>query len=114
MVEFYKMSAASSVNNKRQKAYAYLKLGRIYYNSIKNFELAKAYYNSTISVLPKDEDDYAKIKQRQEILDDFVKQLTTIRVNDSLIAVSNLPQDSIRAIAASMAKKEAAQEKEKW
>ena len=112
-IEFYKMSAASSVNNKRQKAYAYLKLGRIYYNSIKNFELAKAYYDSTISVLPKDEDDYAKIKQRQEILDDFVKQLTTIRVNDSLIAVSNLPQDSIRAIAASMAKKEAAQEKEK-
>lgn len=112
-IAFYKKSAASSVNNKRQKAYAYLKLGRIYYDSLKNFELAKAYYDSTISVLPQDEDDYAKIKQRQAILEDFVKQLTTIRVNDSLIAVSNLPEDSIYAIASNMAQKEAAKEKEK-
>ncbi|MBE63912.1 MAG: methyltransferase [Flammeovirgaceae bacterium] len=112
-IGYFKKSAASSVNNKRQKAYAYLNLGRIYYDSIKNFELAQAYYDSTVSVMPTDEEDYAKIKQRQEILDDFVKQLTIIRTNDSLISLSALPRDSVLALAKEIAENEAAKEKER-
>lgn len=112
-ISFYKQSVRTSVKNQRQKAYSYLKLGQIYYDSLKNFELAQAYYDSTVSTMPKDEENYDKIKQRQEVLDDFVKQITTIRTNDSLIALSNLPDDSLFSLATSIAKQEAQQAQEK-
>ncbi len=98
-ITFYKQSVQNSVQNQRQKGYAYLKLGQIYYDSLKQYELAQAYYDSTVSVMPQDEEGYEKIRQRQEILDDFVVQVTTIRDNDSLLVLSNLPKDSVIALA---------------
>lgn len=112
-IDYYKQSANSSVSNNRQKGYAYWSLGKIYYDSLKNFVLAKAYYDSTITVMPVDEEGYDKIQQRQEILEEFVKQLTTIRVNDSLIALTNLPKDTLLSMATAIAEREAKQQKDK-
>lgn len=111
-IDFYKKSIRSSVQNQRQKAYSYLKLGQVYYDSLKNFELAKRYYDSTVATLPKDEENYEKIKARKEILDEFVKQITIIRTNDSLINVSSLSQDSLVAMATRKVIKQEEQEKE--
>ncbi len=86
-VEYYNESVRASVNNSRQKAYAYLALGKIYYNDKKDYQLAKAYYDSTMSVLPQDEEDYAQIAERQQVLDNFVQQLNTIEEQDSLLAL---------------------------
>lgn len=112
-IEFYNESIKTSVKNQRQKAYSYLKLGIIYYDSLRNFELAQAYYDSTVQTMPSDEEDFEKIKQRQEVLDDFVKQITIIRTNDSLINLSQLPKDSLLALAISVVEKQKALEKEK-
>lgn len=86
-IDFYKQSVQASVNNNRQKAYSYLALGRIYYDSSK-YELAKAYYDSTVSVLPQDEPEYEQIAQRQEVLTNFVEQLNIIEEQDSLLALA--------------------------
>lgn len=114
-IAYYKESVKSSVKNKRQKAYSYLKLGQIYYDSLKNFVLAQNYYDSTVSTMPRDEENFEKIKQRQEILNDFVKQIVTIQTNDSLVSLSQLPQDSLLALATAVAteqhEKEAAKKK---
>lgn len=112
-IDYYKASVKASVNNKRQKAYSYLKLGEIYYDSLRNFELAQNYYDSTVQVMPQDEDNYEKIKQRQEVLDDFVTQLVTIRTNDSLISLSQLPKDSLTALATSIVKDREAKKAER-
>ena len=82
-------------NNARQKGYSYLRLGEIYYNQLKNYELAKSYYDSVVNVLPKDEPSYEEIATRQRILADFVAQLTTIRVQDSLLALAKLDTAAI-------------------
>ncbi|MEQ9217685.1 MAG: tetratricopeptide repeat protein [Cyclobacteriaceae bacterium] len=111
-IDLYKMSIQNSVQNQRQKGYAYLKLGQIYYDSLKQFELAQAYYDSTVSVMPKDEEGFEKIRQRQEILDDFVVQVLTIRENDSLLVLSNLPKDSVLALATSIVEEKAKQQEE--
>ena len=95
----YKESIRVSEGNNRQKGLSYLSLAKIHYDSLKNFELAKSYYDSTVATLPKDEDNYEAIKTRQEVLEEFVEYITTIRVNDSLIAISKLPLDSIKSIA---------------
>ncbi|MEP5611831.1 MAG: tetratricopeptide repeat protein [Cyclobacteriaceae bacterium] len=107
----YRLSIEASKGNQRQKGYSYLRLGEIYYDSLKNYSLAKSYYDSTVNTLPKEEDDYDAIKIRQEILVDFVEQITVIQKNDSLIHLSTLPEDSVLALAVSML--EAEQEKEK-
>ena len=109
-IGYYKQSIQNSVQNQRQKGYAYLKLGQIYYDSLKQFELAQAYYDSTVSVMPQDEEGFEKIKQRQEILDDFVVQVNTIRDNDSLLVLSRLPKDSVLALATSIMEEKARQQ----
>ena len=112
-IEFYRKSVKNSVRNQRQKAYSYLELGKIYYDSLKNFELAKNYYDSTVATMPKDEDGFAKIKHRQEVLSDFVDQITTIHTNDSLVALAALPEDSVVALARAKVQRDFEREKER-
>jgi len=109
----YKLSIKSSTNNNRQKGYSYWSLGKIYYDSIKNYSLAKSYYDSTVNTLPKDEDQYEEIKKRQEILVDFVEQVVTIHKNDSLLHLSTLPEDSLMALAINIIEEKRTKEKEK-
>ncbi|MDE0471907.1 MAG: tetratricopeptide repeat protein, partial [Ekhidna sp.] len=109
----YKLSIKNSSGNTRQKAYSYLRLGEIYYDSLKNYNMAKSYYDSAVSTMPQDEEIYETIKERQEILVDFVKQILTIHKNDSLLALSEIPQDSVLRLARSIIEKEKKEKKEK-
>jgi tetratricopeptide (TPR) repeat protein len=83
--------------NKRIDGEAYLKLGEIYYDTLRNYELSQAYYDSAIQSLPQDYEGYAKIKSRQEILNEFVKHLKTIQWQDSLLTLSTLDSVTLRA-----------------
>ncbi|MEM6641734.1 MAG: methyltransferase [Bacteroidota bacterium] len=112
-IENYKESVKVSVSNDRQKGLSYLSLGEIYYDSIKNFSLAKNYYDSAVAVLPKDEENYTAIKKRQEILADFVEQVLTIQKNDSLLHLSTLPQDSLLSIALRIVEEKRTADKER-
>lgn len=105
-IENYKSSVSNSTSNPRQKAYSYLSLGKIYYDSLRNYPLAKNYYDSTVSTMPTEEEVYESVKKRQEILVDFVKQIVTIHKNDSLLHLSTLPEDSIISLATSIVKEE--------
>ncbi|MCG8319451.1 MAG: methyltransferase [Cytophagales bacterium] len=95
-IAYYKASVAASVSNNRQKGYSYWRLGQINYERLKNFELAKLYYDSTVQVMPKDEESYKSIEERQKVLEDFVKQLNTIQVQDSLLALAAMDSLSLR------------------
>lgn len=82
--------------NKRVDGEAYLRLGEIYYDTLKNFPLSQAYYDSAIQSLPRDYEGYAAIKARQEILNEFVKHLNTIKWQDSLLRLANLDSTALR------------------
>ena len=97
-IEYYEASVAANVGNKRQKAYSYLQLGLINYDTLKNYQKAKAYYDSTMMVLPLDEPEYETIKERQEILEDFVAQLNTIHLQDSLLTLSYMDSLELSAL----------------
>ena len=89
-IDYYKSSVSSSITNPRQKGYSYLKLGEIYFDHFKNYETAKAYYDSTVTVLPSDDDLYTMVSERQEILADFVNQINTIHLQDSLLDLAKM------------------------
>lgn len=97
-IEYLKSSIASSVNNPRQKGYAYLKLGELYYDLYKDYELAQAYYDSTVTVLPQDEERFEEIKERSEILTSFVTQLHTIEYQDSLLTLSEMNKSELQQL----------------
>lgn len=112
-IENYIHSVRSSQGNQRQKGLSYLALGEIYYDSLRDYTLAKSYYDSTVNTLPQDEEGYEAIKVRQEILVDFVQQLDIIQTNDSLLHLSTLPRDSLLAIAVAKLELEQAEAEEK-
>jgi tetratricopeptide (TPR) repeat protein len=83
--------------NKKIDGEAYLRLGEIYYDTLRKYELSQAYYDSAITSLPADYEGYQAIKARQEILNEFVKHLKTIQWQDSLLTLSFLDSATIRA-----------------
>jgi tetratricopeptide (TPR) repeat protein len=83
--------------NKRIDGEAYLRLGEIYYDTLRQYELSQAYYDSAITALPKDYEGYAAIKARQEILNEFVKHLKTIQWQDSLLSMASLDSAALWA-----------------
>ncbi len=93
-IELYNRSIRASINNRRQKAFSYLKLGEIYYDR-KSFELAKTYYDSVIIEMPQDQENYQEIADRQAVLADFVDQLNTIHLQDSLLILSKMDSISL-------------------
>jgi len=97
-IEYYKSSIRESENNPRQKGLAYLRLGELYYDNYKNYRLAQAYYDSTVAVLPQEEENYEAIKERSEILNDFVTQLETIQVQDSLLALAEMDRSDLQTM----------------
>ena len=110
-LEYYSSSANSSINNNRQKAMSYLKLGLIHYDTLRNYATAKAYYDSTMQILPADFENYEAIKKRKEVLDEFVTQLNTIELNDSLLMLTSLDSISIMTKIKLMLEKEDTEKK---
>lgn len=100
-IHFLNRSVRSG-NNKRIQGEAYLKLGEIYYDSLKDYPMSQAYYDSAISALPGDYENYASIKARQEILNEFVKHLKTVQWQDSLLTLATLDSAAIRIMVDSV------------
>jgi len=89
-VQHLRSSLREPLNHPVQKAYSYLELGGLYYDHYKNFEMAQAYYDSTVRVMPTDDERYESIKKRSEVLNEFVEQLKTIQLQDSLLALAKV------------------------
>ncbi|QOI96606.1 MAG: tetratricopeptide repeat protein [Flammeovirgaceae bacterium] len=85
-------------NNKLVDGEAYLRLGELYYDTLKKYELAQAYYDSAVSSISAQRPDYGSIKQRQEVLSEFVTHLKTISWQDSLLLLSGMDTSAIRLL----------------
>jgi tetratricopeptide (TPR) repeat protein len=84
-VQYLQKSASLATGpNKVQKAYTYLQLARIHYDAMERYELAKAYYDSALTILPKDAQEYRIVSDRKLALDNFVTQQTIVKSEDSL------------------------------
>lgn len=75
---------------------AYLRLGEIYYDTLRQYKLSQAYYDSAINALSPEYEGYAQIKARQEVLTDFVNYLNTIELQDSLLALAQIDTATLR------------------
>ena len=109
--------AAHAGTNQRIKGSAYLRIGQLEFDSLKKYSLAKLYYDSAIGALPKDFENYASIKKRQEVLGEFAKYTEAITWNDSLLSLAAIDTALLRkqidSVLAERAKPIAATKKKK-
>lgn len=96
-ITFFNQSIRNG-SNKKIDGEAYLRLGEVYYDTLRNYELSQAYYDSAITSLPADYENYTLIKQRAEILNEFVKHLRTIKWQDSLLNLASLDSSALIAM----------------
>ena len=95
-IEEYKLSAHAG-KNKRIMGTAYLRIGQLYFDSLQRFSLAKSYYDSAMSNLPKEFDNYDELKKRHEVLGEFVTYTETITWQDSLLRMAAMDSAVLRA-----------------
>ncbi|MEI7595362.1 MAG: tetratricopeptide repeat protein [Bacteroidota bacterium] len=82
-VSYLKLSASKSTINTYQKAISFLRLANLYFEK-PEYEFAQQYYDSTMTVLPKDYPDYSVYSDRKDVLSNLVLNLNTIAREDSL------------------------------
>ncbi len=90
-IKYLKLSAASGTNNPNQKAITYLKIADIYFNK-PDYIYAASYYDSTMTILPKDYPDYVKLMDKKNTLNGLAKNLKTVKLEDSLQVLANMSE----------------------
>ncbi len=112
-IPYYKSSINESVDNPRQKSFSYHKLGVLYFDKLKAYPLAKAYYDSAANIMPKDEEIYAAVESRQKVLSDFIEQINIINTNDSLLNMASMDSAQLNQVFVQLrAERIAAEEEE--
>lgn len=88
---YYQRSVQTSTVNINQKAYSYLKLGELNFD-LANYQLSGAYYDSTLTTLPKEHADYNSIVARKKTLEGLVYHIKTIKNEDSLQRLAKMSE----------------------
>ncbi|MFY0591465.1 tetratricopeptide repeat protein [Roseivirga sp.] len=117
-MRYYKVGTQVEQPDTRQQGLLFLRLGELYFEPFQNYQQASLNYDSAVAKLPNDEAGYEKVVEKQLVLKDFVTQLNTIALNDSLLALAELNSVQLDAfleqyIVAEEAKKKAEEKKKK-
>lgn len=84
---YYRQSVAFSMGNNKQKALSYLALGDLFFADT-DYKNAQAYYDSTMTFLPKNFPGYNAIEEKHKSLANLVKYLNIVSMEDSLQNIS--------------------------
>jgi tetratricopeptide (TPR) repeat protein len=99
-----RQSAWNSIQNVNQKTEAYLMLGDLFYED-EDYVFAKSYYDSTAQLLPKTDDRWSRINDLNNNLTDIAANIIIVETQDSLLRISELPDDEKAKIAARIKQK---------
>lgn len=97
VMHYLKLSVATSTKNNYQKSTSSLQLADMFFRK-QNYEMAAAYYDTTLQTLPLEHPDYIKINTRTSTLAELVKNLQVVQYEDSLQKLARLPQAELAAV----------------
>jgi len=109
-VENYNKSLKNNTNNNALKAEVYYKLANINFDKQK-YVISKNYYDSTLLVMNKTDENYNEVKLLADNLTDIAKNIEIIELQDSLIKISNMSKEEQMEIALAIKKKEIKEKK---
>ena len=90
-IENYNLAIGKSTRNGVEKGVALVILGNLYYQQ-RDYVKAHPYYDEAAKIYTKEFDDYEKISHRAEVLGELVKEYETVHLQDSLQALSVMPE----------------------
>lgn len=93
-LEHWNKSASVSTTNVRQKSRSFLRIAN-YHFSQKDYEPSVVAYDSAVAVLPVNFPEGESIKKTAADLSDLVKELKTVKLQDSLLALSQLSPEAL-------------------
>lgn len=91
------LSAESSVEDNYQKGLSFLELAEIHF-ARPEYIPAQAYYDSTVQYIPEDFPDREEIVNIKNSLTELVENILIIQREDSLLALSEMPEDELDAL----------------
>jgi len=92
----YEKGAEESTRNGIAKAVLLLRLSQIYWER-ENYIEAQRTYAACIAILDKEHDEYKVSETRSKALDEAGPHLSTIKLQDSLLALSEMPEEEYLA-----------------
>ena len=93
-IEYLELSVLASSSNNDQKSKSFLRLGKLYYAD-KNYIKAQIYYDSTMTVLPKEHEEFELIKLQNTSLTELVTQLEIVNNRDSISQLCGLSEKDL-------------------
>ncbi len=90
-IDYFKKSSNASIFNTTQKVMSFLQLAELYFEMPK-YQLAKAYYDSTVAFITTDYPNYDEIIVNTKILNELVTNLNIIEYQDSLQKVAAMSE----------------------
>lgn len=90
-IDYLKKSVKFSVSNPKQKGLSYLRLADIHFDQ-PEYVKAQLFYDSTLQYLPEDHESYYDAEEKNNSLQDLVKNLKIIQLQDSLVQLGSLSE----------------------
>ncbi len=97
VMHYLKLSVATSTKNNYQKSTSSLQLADMFFKR-QNYEMAAAYYDTTVQTLPLEHPDYAAINSKTLTLTELVSNLQVVQHEDSLQKLAKMPDEALKAI----------------
>lgn len=102
-----KSSLLSSAGNDAQSAETHLLLAQLYYDQ-EDYVQAKYSFDSTLMVLPKNDERFAKTEAFRDNLTDIAKNIEIIALQDSLLAIASMNEEEKKELAYQIKKEQEA------
>ncbi len=106
-ISHLKNSLANNVDNDAQAAESHLLLAQLYYGQ-EDYVNSKYSYDSTLLVLPKNDERYEQTLGFRDNLTDIAKNIEIITLQDSLLAIAAMTDQERKELAFAIQKKEEA------
>ena len=102
-IDYLRRSLAYNKNNTAQRAETYLKLADLYFED-EQFVQAKAYYDSTVTVMPVEDARHKRAADYANNLKDIARLIQTIEANDSIVRVFRMTDVERKELAKTIKK----------
>ena len=96
-LEMYEKAIAESTQAGTAKAAVLVRAGDLYFGQRK-YVRSQPCYREAVTILTAENDEYARVQKRSEVLDELIVSYTQAQLQDSLQRISHLSEEEQRAI----------------
>lgn len=96
-IEQYHLAIEKATQAGFQKAAVLIRLGDLYYDR-RDYVQAQPCYREAVTILTSDNEQFARIQRRSEVLDELIVEYTTVQLQDSLQRLSRMTEAEQRAV----------------